>query len=559
MMFERSGVLVRWARVLAVSSFAMAAGAGGLAFGAEAETKAETKGKLVLNVCSRVADAEALGGFRMVERREAWDPAKTAVTICDMWDAHWCKGATRRVGQMAPRMNEVVKRARELGALIIHAPSATVGHYKDHPARKHAQEAPAAATKPEGIEKWCSWMDEHEREVYPIDQSDGGCDCDPKCPGGGPWKKQIETIEIEDVDAITDSGVEVWNLIEARGIENVIVMGVHTNMCVLGRPFGLRQMTRNGKNVVLMRDLTDTMYNHRMKPFVNHFAGTDLIVEHIEKYVCPTVTSADLLGYPAYHFPGDERPHVVLAIGEDHYYDAPRVLRELAVELESHHEMRCTVLQVTSRTELPGLEALREADLAVFYMRRRMLPKASMRIVREYLAAGKPLMAFRTTSHAFAHNEDSVKETHEAWHSFDRDVLGCRYGGYTLGETQAWVAPGAEKHPILKGLEGPYVAHETLYRSAPLAESATPLLMGRCVDGREGDAARYRKPKQYVPDQPLAWVNDCGGAKVFYVSMGSGKAAFRQGWYRRMVLNAVYWLLEKEVPEFSGENGAYAE
>ena len=62
-------------------------------------------------------------------------------------------------------------------------------------------------------------------------------------------------------DAISDSGVEIWNLLEERGINNVILLGVHTNMCVLGRPFGLRQMAKNGKNVVLMRDMTDTMYN----------------------------------------------------------------------------------------------------------------------------------------------------------------------------------------------------------------------------------------------------------------------------------------------------------
>jgi putative membrane-bound dehydrogenase-like protein len=76
-------------------------------------------------------------------------------------------------------------------------------------------------------------------------------------------------------------------------------------MCVLGRPFSIRQMVEVGKNVVLMRDMTDTMYNSRMRPFVNHFRGTDLIVEHIEKYWCPSITSADLLGGEPFRFSKD--------------------------------------------------------------------------------------------------------------------------------------------------------------------------------------------------------------------------------------------------------------
>jgi hypothetical protein len=66
----------------------------------------------------------------------------------------------------------------------------------------------------------------------------------------GPWKAQNSLLRIHDEDAISDSGVEIWNLLEHRGIKNVILLGVHTNMCVLGRPFGLRQMAKNGKNVV---------------------------------------------------------------------------------------------------------------------------------------------------------------------------------------------------------------------------------------------------------------------------------------------------------------------
>jgi hypothetical protein len=120
-----------------------------------------------------------------------------------------------------------------------------------------------------------------------------------------PWKSQHAGLTIRDEDAISDSGIEIWNLLEERGINNVILVGVHTNMCVLGRPFGLRQMAKNGKNVVLVRDLTDTMYNPKMPPMVSHFEGTRLIVEHIEKYVCPTITSDQLLGGKEFRFKGD--------------------------------------------------------------------------------------------------------------------------------------------------------------------------------------------------------------------------------------------------------------
>jgi hypothetical protein len=78
-------------------------------------------------------------------------------------------------------------------------------------------------------------------------------------------------------------------------------------MCVLGRPFGLRQMAKNGKNVVLVRDLTDTMYNPQRSPNVSHFEGTRLIVEHIEKFVCPTITSDQILGGKEFRFKGDEK------------------------------------------------------------------------------------------------------------------------------------------------------------------------------------------------------------------------------------------------------------
>jgi nicotinamidase-related amidase len=247
------------------------------------------------------------------ERTETWDPRRTALIICDMWDDHWCKGAARRVAELAGPLDATVKAARARGVFIIHAPSTTVAPYEGTPQRRLAQAAPFArtplplATSERWGTAWC-WPDMDREPDLPIDDSDMGCDCAEKCPIVPPWKRQIDTIEIAPGDAITDDGQETWNLLEARGIDRVLICGVHTNMCVLGRPFAIRQMVRLGKKVVLIRDLTDTMYNSRMRPFVDHFTGTDLVVEHIEKYWCPTVTSADLTGAPAFRFAGDTRP-----------------------------------------------------------------------------------------------------------------------------------------------------------------------------------------------------------------------------------------------------------
>lgn len=258
------------------------------------------------------------GAFGLATKPEKWDVKKTAVIVCDMWDAHHCLNAVRREEELVPRMNDFLKEARSRGALIVHAPSSCMEPYKDHPARKRAQSAPKAANLPADIAEWCRKIPAEEKGKYPIDQSDGGEDDDPKEHAEwhaklqamgrnpkAPWKSQHAGITITNDDAISDSGVEIWNLLESRGIRNVILVGVHTNMCVLGRPFGLRQMAKNGKNVVLVRDLTDTMYNPKMPPMVSHFEGTRLIVEHIEKYVCPTITSDQLLGGKEFRFKRD--------------------------------------------------------------------------------------------------------------------------------------------------------------------------------------------------------------------------------------------------------------
>src|SRR5262249_20657572 len=193
----------------------------------------------------------------------------------------------------------------------------------------------------------------------------------------------------------------------------------------------VRQLTQQGLNVVLMRDMTDTMYNPAKSPFVSHFTGTDLVVEHIEKYWCPSVTSADLLGGKEFRFKDDKRPHLVVISAEDEY-QTEKTLPDFALkQLGKDFRVSFVFGDAKDRNHLPGLNVLNDADLALVSVRRRPLPKAEMEIIRKYVAAGKPLVGIRTASHAFALPPgQSLPPGLADWPAFDKDVLGCNYAGH---------------------------------------------------------------------------------------------------------------------------------
>ena len=239
---------------------------------------------LKLNFRTRVEAFKGSGDWQEAHFEKTLPVARTAIVICDMWDKHWCSGASRRVDALAARMAPVVDAARARGILIIHAPSETMAFYKDSPQRqrmlavaKVALPQPLPLTDP----------------PLPIDDSDGGCDTPDKFYTA--WTRENAGLQIAPEDMISDNGAEIYSLLRARGIENLLVMGVHTNMCVLNRTFAIKQMTKWGVRCVLVRDLTDSMYNPKDRPFVAHDRGTGLVIEHIEKYWAPTVLSADLV------------------------------------------------------------------------------------------------------------------------------------------------------------------------------------------------------------------------------------------------------------------------
>jgi nicotinamidase-related amidase len=255
----------------------------------------QVPGVLRLNVRERKETAAGSKQFNVVERTVDWQVSKTAIIIIDMWDGHYCRSAAQRVGVMAPRMNQVITAARAHGVMIIHAPSGVVDMYADTPYRQRMKQVPAAKPPAEwAFNKWCD-LDPVREPPLPIDTS--RCSCDDPVVGSAvrQFSKQHPGLEMIGYDGVSDNAQEIFNFCEAEGITNIVVMGVHTNMCVLGRPFGIRAMVRLGRNVVLVRDLTDAMYDPRQPPYVSHARGTELVIEHIEKYWCPSIVADDLV------------------------------------------------------------------------------------------------------------------------------------------------------------------------------------------------------------------------------------------------------------------------
>jgi len=224
----------------------------------------------------------------VINDEEHIDPGDAALVVCDVWDDHWCRISAKRLEQLVPRMSEVVVTARNRGMLVIHAPSETMDYYAGSPARRRAIESPMVEI-PRDID--------HLDPPLPIDDSDGGCDAEdnPYPPHTRRWTRQHDGIPIDErKDAITDKGEEVYRLLRVQGRTHLFIMGVHTNMCILNRSFGIKQMVRWGLEVRLIRDLTDSGYSPSSSPYVSHDEGTNLVVGYIEKFWCPTVMSDSL-------------------------------------------------------------------------------------------------------------------------------------------------------------------------------------------------------------------------------------------------------------------------
>ncbi|MEY4566006.1 MAG: hypothetical protein RLY14_976 [Planctomycetota bacterium] len=495
----------------------------------------------------RVETAPQSDRFHTLTKQERWTAERTAVIVCDMWDSHHCFQSVQRVNEIAPRMNEVIKRLRKGGAIIIHAPSSCMDFYSQHPARIHTLKTPPAANLPPAIDEWCRKMTLEEKLSFPIDDSDGGEDDQPDehkkwaeelvrsgLNPKSPWKRQTPQIEIDAEDYVSDKGSEIWSVLEHHGIQNVLMMGVHTNFCVLGRPFGLRNLVRNGKNVVLVRDMTDTMYNPAMPPKVSHFSGTDLVVEYIEQWICPTITSDQILGGTSFRFQKDTRPHVAVVMAEPEYktevsltnYAKSRLLKEYRVSL---------VYGRDREGDLPGLESLDSADLLLLSVRRRPLPREEMERVKKFVASGKTVLGIRTANHAFSLRNGQPPTGREVWGRWDQDAFGGNYtnhhgAGPKVELRQAGNLTKADQ-AILEGVHvEQWSGNGSLYQVSPLLPGTKVLIVGNIPD---------------KPQEPIAWVfRRSDGGKSFYTSLGHIDDFTQEG-FIRLLNNAIAWGLQK--------------
>ncbi len=246
----------------------------------------------------------------------------------------------------------------------------------------------------------------------------------------------------------------------------------------------------------------------------------------------------------------DKKPLVVFVTG-DHEYSSEATMPLLAAELEKNYNMRTVVLKSfpdqNAEEDIPGLEALKEADLAIFFLRWRRLPAGQVAFIDEYLRSGKPVMGFRTSTHAF-----NYPEGHElrSWNAFGERAFGAPpgWGGAARhthygheSSTDVSVIDAAAGHPILKGVGKNFHVRSWLYKVLPdyPATGSTWLLMGKSVNPDTPEAIQ----------NPVAWTwTSASGARTFMTTMGHPED-FREESVQRVVINAVHWALGKPVPD----------
>ena len=163
---------------------------------------------------------------------------------------------------------------------------------------------------------------------------------------------------------------------------------------------------------------------------------------------------------------------MVLLSGES-LYDSAETLRAYAKQLEKKFGYRCTTLTRVEKNKFPSLDALSQADLVIFYMRRMTLPTEQLGQVKKYIESCKPVIGLRTASHAI-----------QNWLEMDKLVLGGNYQGHHKNNLlgNASVVPSTKGHPILAGVGSEFRMGGSLYKNTPLAKQAKPLLTGK-VEG----------------------------------------------------------------------------
>ncbi|HEU5147680.1 MAG TPA: ThuA domain-containing protein [Chryseosolibacter sp.] len=265
--------------------------------------------------------------------------------------------------------------------------------------------------------------------------------------------------------------------------------------------------------------------------------------------------------------------HIVFVSG-DEAYRSEEALPLLAKILSEHHGFTCTVLFPIDKASgtinpnvldnIPGLEVLREADLMVIFTRFRELPDEQMKYIDEYTKAGKPVVALRTSTHAFRYVKNPTSPY--AKYSFDSKAKGWEqgYGKQVLGEnwvshhgktgegTRAVVNALVAKHAILRGVKDIWTTTD-VYGIRDIQGDETVLLYGLVTLGLDPSA-----PGDYGRgSMPIAWVKDYTSeagntGRVFATTLGAS-IDLKSEDLRRLLVNGCYWALGMDavIPEKS--------
>lgn len=215
-------------------------------------------------------------------------------------------------------------------------------------------------------------------------------------------------------------------------------------------------------------------------------------------------------------------PLTICLLSASAEYESDKSLSGFQEFLEANYRILCRRAFGRDKGDsLPGLEALDTADLMIVYTRRVTLPAVQAAHLRNYLASGKPVIGLRTASHGFQNLPE-----------FDREILGGGYKGHFSDvDAQVQIAPGRIGHPVLSGVAP--LRTRKLYKNPSLADDAIVLLDGLMGDHRE----------------PVAWVRQATGRRVFYTSLGT-QDDFTHESFRRLLVNAIFWVTQREETAF---------
>ncbi len=285
--------------------------------------------------------------------------------------------------------------------------------------------------------------------------------------------------------------------------------------------------------------------------------------------------AADGVAYQGKEGPGKGK-HIVLLAGDEEYR-SEEGLPMLAKILAVRHGFKCTVafainpadgtIDPLTLTNMPGLAALDSADLCVMGLRFRELPDSQMKHFVDYLHAGKPIIALRTSTHAFRydHNKTSPYAEYD-WHStvwpggFGQQVLGetwvDHHGRHGYESTRGVINEAFKDQPVLRGVQDIWVPTD-VYSVIHLPADAKVLVWGQVVAGMKPTDPPVEGVKNH-PMMPVAWMRDYTWengktSRVFTTTMGAVVDLENEG-LRRLLVNAAYWAvgLEKKIPARAG-------